>query len=227
MFARMAPRYDFLNHLLSFSLDHVWRWRTAKRFRHLLQRPEARAVDLCCGTGDLTFALRRATNGAKCRIVGVDFAQAMLTRARAKARNGSLQVGFIGGDVLRLPFPDGTFDLATSAFGFRNLANYEKGFQEIARVLRPGGELGLLEFSEPGSGAMEAAFRFYFREILPRVGGAISGSRADYAYLPASVGKFPSKEELTQLMERCGFVDAGFEVFNFGSILLYRARRRE
>jgi demethylmenaquinone methyltransferase/2-methoxy-6-polyprenyl-1,4-benzoquinol methylase len=227
MFTRIAPRYDFLNHLLSLSLDHVWRRRTAKRFTEILQRPRARAVDLCCGTGDLAFALSRATKGAPCTIVGVDFVQAMLARAQAKARNRSLQVAFIGGDVLRLPFPDGSFDLATSAFGFRNLANYEKGLQEIARVLRPGAELGILDFSEPGRGAMAAIFRFYFREILPRVGGAISGSRADYAYLPMSVGKFPSKEELTQLMERCGFVDAGFEVFNFGSILLYRARRRE
>jgi demethylmenaquinone methyltransferase / 2-methoxy-6-polyprenyl-1,4-benzoquinol methylase len=225
MFRRIAPRYDVLNLLISFSLDGVWRRRTALRFARLLQQPGSRVLDLCCGTGDLAFALSRASNGSNCEIVGVDFVEAMLTRAQAKARDRRQAVTFVGGDALRLPFPDDSFDLVTSAFGFRNLANYESGLREIARVLRPGGRLGILDFSEPDSGVVGAVFRFYFRNILPRIGGAISGSRDDYAYLPASVRKFPSRDELTSLIARCGFVDAKYDVLNFGSILLYDARR--
>jgi len=225
MFARLAPHYDLLNHLISFSLDRVWRRRTARRFAHILARPGARALDLCCGTGDLAFALVRARNGSNCEIVGVDFVEAMLTRARAKALSGWAGVTFTGGDALALPFPDGSFDLVTCAFGFRNLANYESGLREMARVLQPGGELGILDFSDPAGGVLGALFRFYFRNILPRIGGAISGRRADYAYLPASVRKFPSREELVRLVERCGFARAKYDVLHFGGVVLYRASR--
>jgi demethylmenaquinone methyltransferase / 2-methoxy-6-polyprenyl-1,4-benzoquinol methylase len=191
-----------------------------------LQHPGARVLDLCCGTGDLAFALSRARNGSNCEIVGVDFVQAMLTRAQAKARSGGEAVAFIGGDALELPFAEGSFDLVTSAFGFRNLANYERGLREIARVLRPGGELGILDFSEPSGGVRGAVFQFYFRNILPRIGGAISGSREAYAYLPASVTRFPSGEELTRLVERCGFVEAKCHVLHFGGVVLYCASRQ-
>jgi demethylmenaquinone methyltransferase / 2-methoxy-6-polyprenyl-1,4-benzoquinol methylase len=226
MFARMAPRYDLLNRLISFSLDRVWRRRTAQRFAHILERPGARVLDLCCGTGDLAFALARARKSSRCEIVGVDFVEAMLVRARAKALGGCQAVTFIAGDALELPFPDGSFDLVTSAFGFRNLANYENGLREIARVLRPGGELGILDFSDPNGGVLGAAFRFYFRNILPRIGGAISGRRADYAYLPASVTKFPSRDELTRLVGRCGFVEAKYDLLHFGGVVLYCASRQ-
>lgn len=225
MFAQITPRYDFLNHLLSFSLDRLWRRRTAKRFAHILRRPDARVLDLCCGTGDLAFALGRAAQKQGARILGADFVEPMLVRARAKAEAAHSRVTFSTADALQLPFPDAAFDLVTSAFGFRNLANYEAGLREIARVLKRGGEVGILEFSEPGSGLLAGLFRFYFRQILPRVGGAISGSQEAYAYLPASVGKFPSPEELSALMQRCGFAEAKFEAWNFGSVFLHRARR--
>lgn len=225
MFAEITPRYDFLNHLLSFSLDRLWRRRTAKRFAHILQHPDARILDLCCGTGDLAFALARPARQCGASIFGADFVEPMLIRARAKAQAAHADVTFSTADALQLPFSDGAFDLVTSAFGFRNLANYEAGLREIARVLKRGGELGILEFSEPGSGPLAGLFRFYFRQILPRVGGAISGSRDAYSYLPASVGRFPSPDELSALMQRCGFADVRYEAWNFGSVLLHRARR--
>ena len=277
MFTRIAPRYDFLNHLLSFSLDRVWRRHTAKRFLHILRRPEARILDLCCGTGDLAFALDRARatllagtlggrsfssdkpeplrSGASAPeveaqgfspaescspssgvltpegspspfpIIGSDFVEPMLARAREKARSANRAVAFAAADVLHLPFPDASFDLVTTAFGFRNLANYEEGLREFARVLKRGGELGILEFTEPTSGPMAGLFRSYFKNILPRIGGAISGNAEAYKYLPGSVSKFPSPPELAALMRRVGFTDVRISSWNFGSVILHTAQR--
>jgi demethylmenaquinone methyltransferase/2-methoxy-6-polyprenyl-1,4-benzoquinol methylase len=235
MFTRIAPRYDFLNHLLSFGLDHVWRWRTARRFREILARPEAQVLDICCGTGDLAFALARmraagmrrsgtrGTLGAP--VTGSDFVEPMLIRAREKAMASKADAVFAAADALRLPFADASFDLVTTAFGFRNLASYEDGLREIARVLRPGGAVGILEFSEPTTGLLAGVFRFYFRRVLPKIGGAISGNSEAYAYLPNSVAKFPSANELAALMERNGFGDVKIASWNFGSVLLHSARR--
>jgi len=231
MFARIAPRYDFLNHLLSFSLDRVWRRRTAKRFAEILRRPDARVLDVCCGTGDLAFALDRLRPRAvqagapPLPITGSDFVEPMLTRAREKASASRRAVAFAAADALHLPFADASFDLITTAFGFRNLANYEEGLREFARVLKRGGELGILEFTEPSSGPMAGLFRFYFRGILPRIGGAISGNAEAYKYLPGSVAKFPSPSELAALMERTGFGDVRIASWNFGSVVLHSARR--
>ncbi|MGH9684730.1 MAG: bifunctional demethylmenaquinone methyltransferase/2-methoxy-6-polyprenyl-1,4-benzoquinol methylase UbiE [Candidatus Acidiferrales bacterium] len=232
MFSRIAPRYDFLNHLLSFSLDRIWRRRTARRFLPILRRPDARVLDLCCGTGDLAFALDRARQKAlgdasrkRIPVMGSDFAQPMLDRARDKAHSKSYAAVFVTADALKLPFADASFDLVTTAFGFRNLANYEDGLREIARVLKPGGEAGILEFSEPSRGPMADVFRFYFRHILPRLGGAISGNDDAYAYLPSSVAKFPQPEALTELMEHAGFRDIRFFSWNFGSVILHSAKR--
>jgi len=230
MFTRIAPRYDFLNHLLSFSLDHLWRRRTARRFAEILRRPEARVLDVCCGTGDLALALDRlrprAVPGAAIprAIVGSDFVEPMLTRAREKAGEAARPLEFAAADALRLPFAGASFDLLTTAFGFRNLANYEDGLREFARVLKPGGEVGILEFTEP-SGAMGGLFRFYFRRILPRIGGAISGNSEAYRYLPGSVAKFPSPPELSALMVRTGFTNVRIASWNFGSVVLHSARR--
>ncbi|MGA2511551.1 MAG: bifunctional demethylmenaquinone methyltransferase/2-methoxy-6-polyprenyl-1,4-benzoquinol methylase UbiE [Candidatus Acidiferrales bacterium] len=226
MFTRIAPRYDLLNHLLSFSLDHLWRRRTAKRFLHILRRPDARILDLCCGTGDLAFALDRARSAApRAPILGTDFVEPMLVRAREKAHAGRRVAVFAAADSLHLPFPDASFDLITTAFGFRNLANYEDGLREFARVLKRGGELGILEFSEPGSGPLAGIFRFYFRQVLPRIGGAISGNSEAYAYLPNSVRKFPSPPELSTLMEKTGFDNVRISSWNFGTVILHTARR--
>jgi demethylmenaquinone methyltransferase/2-methoxy-6-polyprenyl-1,4-benzoquinol methylase len=230
MFSRIAPRYDFLNHLLSFSFDHAWRRRTARRFQRVLRRTDARVLDLCCGTGDLTLALNRVRVHAmrdaeahRVPIIGCDFAQPMLERARKKARHQSQAAVFLGADALHLPFPDASFDLVTCAFGFRNLTNYEEGLCEIARVLKRGGRVGILEFSQP-RGAMGGLFRFYFRRILPLVGTAISGNGSAYFYLPSSVAKFPTPAELAELMEKAGFGEVRVDSWNFGSVALHSAR---
>jgi demethylmenaquinone methyltransferase / 2-methoxy-6-polyprenyl-1,4-benzoquinol methylase len=232
MFSRIAPRYDFLNHFLSFSLDRAWRKRTAREFRRILRRTDARVLDLCCGTGDLAFALERVRieslrdRGAqRMPIIGSDFARPMLERARKKAGADEHRAAFVAADALQLPFPDACFDLVTAAFGFRNLANYAQGVREIARVLKPGGEIGILEFSEPSRGPLAPIFRFYFRRILPMVGGAISGSLEAYSYLPRSVSKFPSPSELSQLLKSNGFMAVKALSWNFGSVVLYRGER--
>jgi demethylmenaquinone methyltransferase/2-methoxy-6-polyprenyl-1,4-benzoquinol methylase len=236
MFTSIAPRYDLLNHVLSLNVDRMWWRRTARRFRHILSRPDARVLDLCCGTGDMTFALRHETGKNSPHILpahilpphilGADFSHAMLQRAAAKsaaAPDGSA-LGWIEADALRLPFPDGHFDLITSAFGFRNLANYDAGLREIFRVLRPGGECGILDFGEP-EGLMGALYRVYFKRVLPLVGTLISGVRGPYAYLPASVERFPAPEEMLARMTGAGFVEPSWTPYTFGIAGLYRARK--
>jgi len=222
MFGGIAPRYDLLNHLLSGRLDNVWRRRVARRFAPILARGDARVLDLCCGTGDLAFALARC---GPAQITGADFSHQMLAIARQKAAAANSKVEFVEADALRLPFADATFDLVTTAFGFRNLANYDLGLKEILRVLRPGAAIGILEFSEPRGKLFGALYRFYFRRILPTLGGAISGNSAAYSYLPRSVGRFPSPEELAAQMERAGFGDVRFVRWTGGTVALHTARR--
>ena len=225
MFTSIAPRYDLLNHVLSFNVDRLWWRRTARTFRHILTRPGARILDLCCGTGDLTFALRRQA-GTLPLILGADFSHAMLQRAAAKSavasENGPTP-NWIEADALNLPFPSRHFDLVTSAFGFRNLADYDAGLREIARVLGPGGECGILDFGEP-KGAMGALYRIYFKQVLPRVGTVISGVRGPYAYLPASVERFPPPDEMLARMKGGGFAEASWTPYTFGIAGLYRGK---
>ena len=227
MFTSIAPRYDLLNHVLSFNVDHLWWRRAARSFRDILAQPDARVLDLCCGTGDMTFALRRQAGKPSRRILGADFSHAMLRRATAKsssiARDGS-SPDWIEADALNLPFPAENFDLVTSAFGFRNLADYNAGLREIFRVLRPGGECGILDFSEP-KGAVGAFYRVYFKQVLPRVGTMISGVRGPYAYLPASVERFPEASEMLERMKTAGFVEAAWTPYTFGIAGLYRGRK--
>jgi demethylmenaquinone methyltransferase/2-methoxy-6-polyprenyl-1,4-benzoquinol methylase len=227
MFTSIAPRYDLLNHVLSLNVDRLWWRRTARTFRHILTRSDARILDLCCGTGDMTFALRRQAGNASPQILGADFSHAMLERAASKsssaARDGAVQ-GWIEADALKLPTPSAHFDLVTSAFGFRNLADYDAGLREIFRVLRPGGECGILDFGEP-KGAMGTLYRFYFKQVLPRVGTAISGVRGPYAYLPASVERFPPPEEMLARMKAAGFARASWTPYTFGIAGLYWGKK--
>ncbi len=225
MFTSIAPRYDLLNHVLSFNIDRMWWRRAARSFSSILQEPNARVLDLCCGTGDMTFALRRAAGKSSPQLFGADFSHAMLERAAQKSVSVDVGVpGWIEADALNLPFPSTHFDLVTSAFGFRNLADYDAGLNEIVRVLRPGGECGILDFGEP-KGAMGRFYRFYFKQILPRVGTAISGVRGPYAYLPASVERFPEPEEMLQRMKEAGFSEASWTPYTFGIAGLYRGRK--
>lgn len=224
MFGRIAPRYDLLNHLLSLDVDKTWRRRVARRFSATLHDPGARVLDLCCGTGDLALAFRKeAPSGAE--IVGADFVPEMLVRARVKAAAMGANVTFVESDALSLPFADAIFDLVSCSFGFRNLANYERGLAEIRRVLKTGGAAAILEFSEPPGKVFGSLYRFYFRRILPRLGGLISGNASAYAYLPNSVGKFPSPEELQGMFERAGYTNAYFERWTGGIVTVHTARR--
>src|SRR4029077_3004285 len=195
MFTQIAPRYDLLNHLLSLQLDRLWRARAARRLEFILDRPDALVLDLCCGTGDLALALAHA---GKARIVGADFAHPMLIRAKEKTpsqtppanQSAVSPMSFFEADALRLPFSSASFDLVTTAFGFRNLANYEAGLREIQRVLKPGGTVAVLEFTEPPVGLWGDFYRWYFCTVLPKIGGLISGERSAYSYLPKSVARF-------------------------------------
>jgi demethylmenaquinone methyltransferase / 2-methoxy-6-polyprenyl-1,4-benzoquinol methylase len=222
MFTSIAPRYDLLNHVLSFNVDRLWWWKTARTFASILKRPNVRVLDLCCGTGDMTFALRRQAANSPAEILGVDFSHAMLQRASDKSVGKSLC--WLEADALCLPFPDQQFDLITAAFGFRNLADYDSGLREIVRVLRPGGECGILDFGEP-RGVMGKLYRIYFRRVLPAIGALISGVRGPYAYLPASVERFPSPEEMLGRMRQAGFRDASWTPYTFGIAGLYRGRK--
>jgi demethylmenaquinone methyltransferase/2-methoxy-6-polyprenyl-1,4-benzoquinol methylase len=220
MFDEISPRYDLLNHVLSMSVDRLWWWRTARAFRSVLQKPGARALDLCCGTGDMARALRKQAPRAK--IIGIDFSRGMLMRGKAKLADH--KIAAIEGDALRLPFPDRSFDLVVSAFGFRNLANYDAGLREIHRVLRTGGEVGILDFSEPG-GVLGKLYGFYFRNVLPKIGAMISGVSGPYSYLPASVSRFPAPQEMVARMQSVGYANASWKPYTFGIAGLYSARR--
>jgi len=230
MFSSIAPRYDLLNHVLSFNVDRLWWWRTARRFDPILNRPNARVLDLCCGTGDMTFALRRRARAQGAQILGADFSHAMLQRAAQKANGAGSKtpqaesLRWIEADALRLPFPDGTFDLLTSAFGFRNLADYDAGLREIARVLRSGGECGILDFGEP-RGLMGKVYRIYFKRVLPAIGTLISGVRGPYAYLPASVERFPAPEEMLLRMSQAGFSEVAWTPYTMGIAGVYWGRK--
>lgn len=220
MFDQISPRYDLLNHVLSMNVDHLWWWRTARSFRSVLLRPNARVLDLCCGTGDMATAIRRQAQGVE--IVGADFSRGMLTRGAPKFRSHRIEA--IETDALCLPLPDKSFDLVVSAFGFRNLANYDAGLHEIYRVLRPNGEVGILDFSEPG-GLLGKLYSFYFKKILPKIGTMISGVSGPYAYLPASVSRFPSPDEMLVRMQAAGYRERSWHPYTFGIAGLYRAKK--
>ena len=226
MFTSIAPRYDFLNHVLSFNVDRLWWRRAARTFRHILTRDDARLLDLCCGTGDMAFALQRRAGKSSAQILGADFSHAMLQRAAIKSahRREKSSPQWIEADALNLPFPNCHFDLVTSAFGFRNLADYDAGLREIARILRPGGECGILDFGEP-EGAMGVLYRIYFKQVLPRVGTMISGVRGPYAYLPASVERFPPPQEMLARMKNAGFAEASWTPYTFGIAGLYKGKK--
>jgi len=219
MFDSIAPRYDLLNHVLSCNIDWLWWWRAARTFRRILARPESTILDICCGTGDMTLALLRHRAAISPPILAADFSHAMLVRGTAKFQNHNVVA--IEADALHLPLTADSLDLVTSAFGFRNLANYEAGLREFHRVLRGGGELGILDFSEPG-GLIGKLYAFYFRRVLPAIGSRLSGIGSAYAYLPSSVERFPPPPEMMELMREAGFTQVSWTPYSFGIAGLYR-----
>jgi demethylmenaquinone methyltransferase/2-methoxy-6-polyprenyl-1,4-benzoquinol methylase len=224
MFDQIAPRYDLLNHTLSMNIDRLWWRRTARTFTHILRRNDARVLDLCAGTGYMAVALRAVSNrqGSTANICALDFSHQMLQHGLEKYAAKKIQP--VEADALSMPLADSSMDLVVSTFGFRNLANYEAGLREIFRVLRPEGEVGILDFSEPG-GLFGKVYGFYFRRILPRIGRLISGVRGPYDYLPASVGKFPPPQQMLSRIEAMGFKDASWTPYTFGIVGLYRGRK--
>jgi demethylmenaquinone methyltransferase/2-methoxy-6-polyprenyl-1,4-benzoquinol methylase len=262
IFDSIAPRYDLLNHLLSANVDRLWWWRAARRFRGILANPEAAVLDLCCGTGDMTLALLKLRPQGAHPILAADFSRGMLGRAAEKFAAKGFGGPVLGGknlqerhqappyavpleaDALRLPLKSASLDLIVTAFGFRNLANYEAGLREFHRVLKPGGQLGILEFSEPG-GLVGKAYAVYFRRVLPAIGRALCGSAAGgsivenpaagghavgdkscpYNYLPASVGSFPPPADLLGMMEATGYEQCAWQPYTFGIAGLFTAVR--
>ncbi len=227
MFGRVAPRYDLLNHLLSGQIDRYWRRCLVRAVRPVLERPGARLADLCCGTGDLALALERerrrigSVTGTPC--LASDFCRPMLKLATTKAQRAGTSAWFVEADASHMPLADSSFDLIAIAYGFRNLASYQAGAEECARLLADGGCLAILEFSEPESRLWRTAFNLYFHHVLPGLGNAISGSGGAYSYLQASVARFPPPPEVCGLLCASGFRRVEKRSLTGGVSVLYLA----
>ena len=224
MFDAIAGRYDLLNHLLSGGLDQYWWRRAARAVRGVLSREDARIVDLCCGTGDMTLALLRHRRGTSSTapILAVDFSHQMLARGSTKFNGKNIYA--VEADALHLPLQADSIDLISTAFGFRNLSNYEQGLAELFRVLRPGGEITILECNQP-VGPVGTLYNLYFKRVLPRIGGWVSDRNA-YAYLPTSVERFPRPPRMLEMMRAAGFESARWTSYTFGVAGLYQGRKR-
>jgi demethylmenaquinone methyltransferase/2-methoxy-6-polyprenyl-1,4-benzoquinol methylase len=215
MFAGIAPRYDFLNHFLSGSIDRRWRRLAAAKVRHLLGESPALCLDACCGTGDLAIALDRSM---KTHVIAADFCHPMLVRAAQKAHG---RIRMIEADALKWPFPSASFDAVTIAFGLRNLQDRNAGLREIRRILKPGGAAVILEFSKPVIPILSQVFEFYFRNVLPAVGSVISGDSSAYRYLHDSVQVFPDQHQLMEMMRNAGFSGAAYSNLSGGIAALH------
>lgn len=222
MFSGIAGRYDFLNHFLSLNIDKIWRRQVAEKLRDILNNPDAFVLDVACGTGDLSLELER---NAKAKIIGTDFCHPMLVIAAEKIDAANRPIPVVEGDAMNLSFADESFDAATIAFGLRNLANFSEGLRELRRVLKPNGRLAILEFSSPVIPGFRQLFNFYFAQILPRIGGAVSGSRGAYEYLPDSVSKFPDQQKLALMLRGTGFRDVEYKNLTGGIAAIHTGIR--
>lgn len=216
MFAAIAPRYDLLNHLLSLNSDRRWRRFTVQQLRPVLQRPGALVLDVCCGTADLALAL-----GQHAPVIGLDFCHPMLVLGQEKINDRHAPVALAEGDALHLPFAGEQFDAVTIAFGLRNLEAVERGLAEIYRMLKPGGQAAILEFSRPVAPVFSQLFGFYFKHLLPRIGTLVSGVNGPYQYLHDSVQSFPDQEQLAALMRQTGFVNITYHNLTGGIAALH------
>lgn len=224
MFDAIAHRYDTNNHVLSAGLDHWWR---RKAIRSLKLRTTDRLLDMCTGTGDLAIAAVTATAGAPADVVGIDFSGEMLRFGLAKVRAAGLtaRIHLSRGDATRVPLPDNSVDAASVAFGIRNVVDRDRGCREFARVIRTGGRLAVLEFGTPQTPGLKQLYQWYFRAVLPKIGGLISGNSEAYKYLPASVGEFPPPDEFAAVLKRAGFSKVEWKSLTFGVVYLYVATK--
>ena len=220
MFSRIAGIYDLLNRVLSLGVDRRWRRRTVQRAGDVSQ---VVVVDACCGAGDLSVEFARA--GA--RVIGVDFTREMVARAPRKLEGHSTRATFIQGDALHLPVPDGAADVASVAFGIRNVADPDEGLRELRRVLRPDGKVLVLEFTTPPGRILGGLYRFYFTRVLPLIGRLLSRDAEAYEYLPRTVLAWPPPEAFQRSMEAAGFTDCGYRLFTGGIACLHWGRAGE
>ncbi len=218
MFAGVAPRYDLLNHLLSFNIDRGWRRALLESLAPVLAHPDASVLDLCCGTGDVMLDLAHVSQA---RIIGADFCHPMLLAAQKKTRQKNSSAQLFEADALALPLAANTLDALSIAFGYRNLTGYQAALIEFRRVLKPGGVLAILEFSHPRAALTRAVYGFYSRAVLPLVGGLISGSREAYSYLPESIRKFPHADVLEQMLQTAGFAQTRVQLLSGGIAALH------
>jgi demethylmenaquinone methyltransferase/2-methoxy-6-polyprenyl-1,4-benzoquinol methylase len=225
MFDAIAGRYDFLNHFLSAGIDRRWR---ARAIRSLALTGREVVVDLCTGTADLAIATRRARPGAR-RVVGIDFAAAMLRVGQAKLRDQQLTpaIALARGDATRIPVATAAADVVTVAFGIRNVDNLAASFAEMRRVLTAGGRLAILEFAMPPNPLVRAGYRWYSTHVMPRIGRWLSRHDDAYGYLPASIEAFATPDELVALLRQTGFSDVHARPLTFGIVRLYTAVKRE
>jgi len=222
MFSGIARRYDLLNHVLSLNIDKSWRRKVRAELAEVLKSEDASVIDVACGTGDLTLGLAR---GAKAKVFGTDFCRPMLVLAKQKSKIEAAEIPMVEADAMQLPISDNSFDAVTIGFGLRNLPNIEHGLIELHRILKSGGKLVILEFSAPFVPGFRQMFNFYFRRVLPRIGGAVSGSRAAYTYLPGSVAKFLDQKELAELMRKTGFADVEYTNLTGGIVAIHKGRK--
>lgn len=223
MFSGIASKYDFLNHFLSVNTDKRWRRLVRLKLEKELSDPNALVLDVACGTGDLAIELQQH---AGARVFGTDFCRPMLEIAKEKTAKNQITIPYVEGDALNLSFADESFDAVTIAFGLRNVANWRDGLRELRRVLKRGGKLAILEFSTPLVPGFKQIFNWYFTQVLPRIGGAVSGSRGAYEYLPDSVSKFPDQKHLAEMMREIGFSDVEYKNLTGGIAAIHTGTKK-
>jgi demethylmenaquinone methyltransferase/2-methoxy-6-polyprenyl-1,4-benzoquinol methylase len=230
MFGKVAPRYDLLNRLLSGRVDVYWRHVLVGSVREYLDKPDAQVLDLCCGTGDVIVALEkerdRRIGSERSATIGSDFSRPMLKAAHEKLERRGRAIRLIEADGLRFPAGDNSYDVITIAFGFRNFTNYRGGLDELLRLLKPGGCLAILECSQPPNRLWGPIFDWYFRNVLPKIGNAVSGAGEAYSYLQRSVERFFSPDELADEMKQAGFTTVRYQRLTGGISCLHLGYKR-
>lgn len=222
MFDNIAPAYDFMNRAMTFGIDRIWR---RKAVGMLAGKKPVKILDVATGTGDLAMLLARRIEGSE--ITGIDLSEGMIDIGERKIAEAGLsgRIRLQAGDCLKMPWPDGTFDAVTVAYGVRNFENLLKGYSEMLRVLRPGGTICVIELSTPTSPVIKPFYRFYTRCIIPAVGRMVSKDTRAYAYLPESIAAVPQRKAMTQLMEQAGFTDTAYRALTFGTCCIYTASK--